>query len=109
MIYHEELDDYKTLTQFKVKGEFKENCFLEPKLRFWIKILESKLWLEWGEKNFKDWQQKSPHFETVNKSEKKSLIQLSTSSFYHTNGQVLRKKVPNINFDLNHIIILIIH
>jgi len=34
VIYHEELDDYKTLTQFKVKGEFKENCFLEPKLRF---------------------------------------------------------------------------
>ena len=33
VIYHEELDDYKTLTQFKVKGEFKENCFLEPKLR----------------------------------------------------------------------------
>jgi hypothetical protein len=36
VIYHEELYDYKTLTQFKVKGKFKENCFLEPKLRFWF-------------------------------------------------------------------------
>jgi len=42
VIYHEELYDYKTLTQFKVKSEFKGNCFLEPKLRSWIKILESK-------------------------------------------------------------------
>ena len=39
----------------------------------------------------------------------KPLTKVKNKIRQSTNGQVLRKKVPNINFDLNHIIILIIH